>query len=57
VKADPKDLAYYLTKLTDKDLREKMGAEGRKFVLEKFDLQVSAKKLVGAIEETYRPKS
>jgi len=56
VKADPRDLAYYLTKLTDKDLREKMGAEGRKFVLENFDLQVSAKKLVEAIEGTYKLK-
>jgi len=57
VRADPNDLAHYLSILMDKNLREKMGAEGRKFVLDNFDYRVSARKMVEAIEETYGKKS
>jgi glycosyltransferase involved in cell wall biosynthesis len=53
VKADPADLATYLLKLADPNLRREMGEAGRKFVLENFDYRKTAKDMVEAIRETF----
>ena len=53
VKADPADLALYLLKLTDSNLRREMGEAGRKFVLDNFDYRKTAEDMVEAIEDTF----
>ena len=49
VKADPADLAQYLSRLADSNLRRKMGEAGRAFVLENFDYRKTAGDMVEAI--------
>jgi glycosyltransferase involved in cell wall biosynthesis len=51
-RASVHDIAKYLMDLMkDKELREKMGQEGRKRVVENFDYRVIAKKFVGIISK------
>lgn len=51
-RASVNDIANYLMDLMqDADLREKMGKEGRKRVVENFDYRVIAKKFVGIVSK------
>jgi|TARA_B110000467_G_scaffold19512_1_gene17127 glycosyltransferase involved in cell wall biosynthesis len=49
---DPEDLIEKLTVLfSDKNLREKMGINGKQFVIEKFNWNAIAKKFIGNIKQ------
>jgi alpha-maltose-1-phosphate synthase len=51
-RANVQDIAkYLLTLMTDADLREQMGKEGRERVVENFDYRIVAKKFVQIIND------